>query len=60
VLRGEATNINFIVFGLTQSGLEPTNYCTQGEHAHHYATDAVIEKTLLLFSEVSINDNTTV
>ena len=59
ILSGKATNTNFIVFGLTQSGLEPTNYCTQGEHAKHYTTDAVIDKTLLLFSKVSINDNTT-
>ena len=39
--RGEATNINFIVFGLTRSGLEPTTYRTQGEHANRYTTDAV-------------------
>jgi hypothetical protein len=31
-LSGEATNTNFIVFGFTQSGLEPTIYCTRGEH----------------------------
>jgi hypothetical protein len=30
-----------IVFGLTQLGLEPTIYCTGGEHANHYAIDAV-------------------
>ena len=24
---------------MTQPGLEPTIYCTQGEHANHYATD---------------------
>jgi hypothetical protein len=41
VLSGEATNTNFIVFGLTRLGLEPTIYCTQGEHANNYATDAV-------------------
>jgi hypothetical protein len=29
------------VFGLTQPGLEPTTYHTRGEHANHYATDAV-------------------
>ena len=34
VLSREATNTNLIVFGLTQSGLEPTIYCTRGEHAH--------------------------
>jgi hypothetical protein len=31
----------FIIFGLTQPGLEPTNYYTKGEHANHYTTDAV-------------------
>ena len=41
VLNGEATNTNLIVFGLTRSGLEPTIYRTQGEHANHYATDVV-------------------
>ena len=40
---GKATNTNFIVFGLTRSGLEPTIYCTQDEHANHYTTDAVDE-----------------
>jgi hypothetical protein len=40
VLRGEATNTNFIVFGLTKPGHEPTIYHTRGEHANHYATDA--------------------
>jgi hypothetical protein len=41
VLSGEATNINFIVFGLTRPVLEPTIYRTRGEHANHYTTDAV-------------------
>jgi hypothetical protein len=41
MLSGEATNTNFIVFGLTQPGLEPTIYHTRGEHARHYATDVV-------------------
>ena len=41
VLSGEATNTNFIVFGSTRPGLEPTIYRTRGEHANHYATDAV-------------------
>ena len=27
---------NFIVFGLTQPGVEPTMYRTRGEHANHY------------------------
>ena len=41
VLRVEATNTNFIVFGLTRLGLEPTIYRTRGEHAGHYTTDAI-------------------
>jgi hypothetical protein len=32
---------NFIVFGLTRQGLDPTIYRTRGEHANHYTTDAV-------------------
>jgi hypothetical protein len=36
MLSGEATHINFIVFGLTRLGLEPTIYRTRGEHANHY------------------------
>jgi len=31
VLSGEATNTNFIVFGLTRPGLEPTIYRIRGE-----------------------------
>ena len=34
--------INFIVFGLTRTGLKATIYPTQGEHTNHYATDAVV------------------
>jgi hypothetical protein len=41
VFSGEATNTNFIVFGLQLPGLEPKIYRTRGEHANHYATDAV-------------------
>ena len=37
----EVTNTNFIVFGLTRPGLEPTTYRTRGDHANHYATDVV-------------------
>jgi hypothetical protein len=32
VLSREATHTNFIVFGLTQPGLEPAIYRTRGEH----------------------------
>ena len=35
-LSGKVTNTNFISFGLTRPGLEPTIYCTRGEHANHY------------------------
>jgi hypothetical protein len=41
LVAGEATTTNFIVFGLTSSGLEPTNYHTRGEHTNHYTIDAV-------------------
>ena len=35
ILSGEATNTNFIVFGLTRPGLEPMIYRTQGKSLHH-------------------------
>jgi hypothetical protein len=41
MLSGEATNANFIVFGMTRPGLEPAIYRTRDEHATYYATDAV-------------------
>jgi hypothetical protein len=41
MLSGEATNTNSLFFGLTRPGLEPTIYRIRGEHANHYATDAV-------------------
>jgi hypothetical protein len=41
MLSEEATNTNFIVFGLTGLGLEPMIYCTLGEEANHYTADAV-------------------
>jgi len=37
VPSGEATNSNFIVFGLTRSGLKLTIYRSRGEHANHYS-----------------------
>jgi len=36
VLSGEATNTNFIVFGLTRPALEPAIYRTRDEHTNHY------------------------
>jgi hypothetical protein len=44
VLSGEATHTNFIVFGETRPGLEPTIYRTRGERANQYTTDAVFVK----------------
>jgi hypothetical protein len=41
VLSGEATNTNFIVFGLTRPELEPTINRTQGEHPNYYTTGTV-------------------
>jgi hypothetical protein len=38
----EATNTNFIAFDLNQSGFEPSIYASQGQHANHYTTDAVL------------------
>jgi hypothetical protein len=37
----EATNTILIVFGFTRPGIKPTIYLTRGEHANHYAIDAV-------------------
>ena len=42
MLSEEATNTNFIVFGLTRPGLEPTIYLSQDEYANHYTADAVL------------------
>jgi hypothetical protein len=38
----EATNANFIVFGLIQPSLEPTIYITGGEHDNQNTTDEVV------------------
>jgi hypothetical protein len=35
----EAANINFIVFGLTQPGWDPTIYHTWSEYYNRYTTD---------------------
>jgi hypothetical protein len=36
MLNGEATHTNFIILGLTLSGLESKIYRTRGEHPNHY------------------------
>ena len=38
----QSANTNFIVFGLTHPGFEPTIYRTRGEHANHYTTNVVL------------------
>ena len=38
---GEEAITNFIIFSLTQIGLEAMIYRTRGKHANHYTTDAV-------------------
>ena len=53
MLSGEATNTNFLVFGLTRSGLQPRIYHTRGEHVDHYTTDAVDD----FFYKVKISTN---
>jgi hypothetical protein len=35
-------NTNFLVLGLTRSGLEPTIFRTRDEHANHYAAEAML------------------
>jgi hypothetical protein len=42
MLSGEATNTNFIVFGLIRSGLEPMTNRTLGKYANNYTTDTVL------------------
>jgi hypothetical protein len=62
VPSGEATNTNFIVFGLTRSGIDPMIYHTRGEHANHYTTGAVdpglglAHKYKADFNIISLND----
>ena len=47
MLRGEATNTDFIVFDLSRSGLKPMIYCTRSEHVNHYTIDAVDKRRCL-------------
>ena len=42
VLRGEAANVNLIVFGVAQLELEHTIYRSRGGHTNHDATDSVL------------------
>jgi len=53
MLSAEATNTNFIVFGLTRPGLKSITYHTQGDHANHYITD-VVQKPIQVSESVII------
>jgi hypothetical protein len=53
MLSGEATNTNFIVFSLTQSGLKATIYCTRGDHADLCTTNEVNISKIITYQ----NDN---
>ena len=44
ILSGETTNTNFIVFGLTWYGVEPTIYRTRGEQANNYKKTSIKRK----------------
>ena len=50
MLSREATNTNFIVFGLTRPGLVPTIYHIRDEHANHYTTDAAPNRGMLILT----------
>ena len=47
MLREEATHTNFISFGLTRPGIEPTIYNTRCENANHYTTDAFLYQNMI-------------
>jgi hypothetical protein len=53
MLREEATNTNFIVFGLTPSGLEPTIYRIRGEHVEFCSWARDLEKTPCLLETLT-------
>ena len=57
MLCEEATNTNFIVFGLTRPVLEPTIYCTRDEQANRYAIDVVLNDLVLLNKIVDMKYN---
>jgi hypothetical protein len=51
MLSGEATNTNFIVFGLTRLGLEPTIYRTRSKNIS--ITSAFLIKNCLLLDQAA-------
>jgi hypothetical protein len=50
---------NFIVFGLTQPGVEPTMYRTRGEHANHYYNKNVPVKLVVKYVCCKISSSLT-
>ena len=56
VLSGEATNTNFIVFGLTRPELEPTIYRTRGQHANHYTLMQTIFIAFCLYRKLVLQN----
>jgi hypothetical protein len=59
VLGGEATHINFAVFGGTRPGLEPAIYRYRGGHTNHYITDAFEPEVNMIFhfNKISYYEN---
>ena len=51
VLSREATHTNCIVFGSIRPRIEPTIYRNGGEHANHYAIDAVAPQYIQINDE---------
>ena len=50
MLSGEATNTNFIVFGLTRPGIDPTIYRNRGEHANNHTNDTFLTIMTALYN----------
>ena len=52
IIQIPSKNTNFIVFGLTRPGLEPTIYHTRGEHTDYYTTDEANVPQLQILSNI--------
>jgi hypothetical protein len=50
-IPSQPVNTNLIFFGLTQPGLELTNYYTQGKHANHDISNAVSYLLMSFYSK---------
>ena len=51
LIPSQPVNTNLIFFGLTQPGLELTNYYTQGKYANHDTTNAVSYLLMSFYSK---------